>query len=882
MSFELVGIRLVAEDGANYITTVTKADKATTGFGDTSAGVFKQLPSLSDIAVGALHKVGEIAVSAFMQAGRAAVGFFKDSISAAGDFEAGMNTFTAVAGGALDEAGLKTKDFRDLFLQLGKELPVSTAEVQQAATEMIKGGIDPATIAAGGLKQEIQFASAAMGGDLVGAATVSAKILGGWAEQGATAAEKAQLLTTATDLLTKAANASTVDVKELALGLYNVQGTAKTTGLSLEETTTALAELSPRFASSSEAGTSFKNFLVRLQPTTKPAIAAMKGLGLYTDEAGSAFFDAQGKFIGVAKASDLLHDKLNGLTDAQRVSLLQTIFGNDAMNAAAAFAENGAHGFDDMAAAMAKANGVQANAATMQQGYNVALDNFHGSIEALQITIGSVFLPILTDLFNNVLAPAINTLTDLSGALSGDSDAFGRLSPILQAVVGWFGGMSDSTGGLSDLWTNTLQPAIAAVGDYFEQKIAPILMNIGTIVLPLLGAAAQVLGGLWSDVLWPALQLVGDYLDQFVIPLLTDVTAWLAKNLPPAITAVSAFLTGTLFPAIHDVFDFIDANLIPVFADVRDWLEKNLPPAIQTVADFWNNTLWPALNKVWSFISANIIPIIQSLIGTHLANLDTGVQKTADFWNNTLKPALDAVWAFLDKYVIPIFTALANVISAVVGKATEDYTNKLNTGLLPGLQAVYNFAHDYLIPDLSEQAAGFKTVSDFVSSTFGPVLADLRDNVLKGIAEWFGHIADGIQIVIGFLNDLADKIRNLPSLPSAYVGHSPPPMADWFKEIGLQASEAANQLASVAYQILHMPKAPSGSLADAFGGIGGYIGGGGGGMRLPLSAGALALRGVGAQNTATYNQQRSVNLTYHTQYAPPVDHSMAIANALAG
>jgi hypothetical protein len=32
---------------------------------------------------------------------------------------------------------------------------------------MIKGGIDPAIVAAGGLKQNIQFAAAAMDGDLV-------------------------------------------------------------------------------------------------------------------------------------------------------------------------------------------------------------------------------------------------------------------------------------------------------------------------------------------------------------------------------------------------------------------------------------------------------------------------------------------------------------------------------------------------------------------------------------------------------------------------------------------------------------------------------------------------------------------------------------------
>lgn len=852
MSFELVGVKLVAEDGSAYLATMQKADKATTGFGDTSAGVFGKLPSLSQVAVGALRQIGTIAVDAFLKAGQAAVGFFTDSIGAAGDFEAGMNTFSAVAGGALDEAGLKTKDFRDLFLDLGKELPVSTAEVQNAATEMIKGGIDPATLAAGGLKQNIQFAAAAMKGDLAGAATVSAKILGGWAEQGASAEEKAKLLTTATDLLTKAANASTVDVKELALGLYNVQGTAKTTGLSLEETATALAELSPRFASSSEAGTSFKNFLVRLQPTTKPAIAAMKGLGLYTDEAGSAFFDANGKFVGVAKASQLLHDKLEGLTDAQRVSLLQTMFGNDAMNAAAAFAESGAKGFDDMAASMAKANGVQANAATMQQGYNVALDNFHGSIEALQITIGSVFLPVLTELFNNFLAPGINTLTDLASALSGDSDAFANLSPILQGVVGWFGGLSSGTGSLSDLWTNTLLPAITAAGEYFDQSIAPILSDIGAVVLPLLSAAVQVAGGLWTDILVPALKFAWDAFNTLVLPIIKDVTGWLAKNLPPAIQATADFLTGTLFPALHDVYDFLDANIIPIFKDVVAWLEKNIPPAAQKAADFWNTVLWPALDKVWQFIQNNIIPIVQSVANTLFPQLNTATSGVAGFWNNTLWPALDKVWTFINTYVIPIVGALVNIWFALMEAEIKVLANLWNNTLSPALSTAYDWLDKNIGPAVTAITGFFGAMGDKITKDLGPAIKWLNDNVLSPMADWFGTIGDAVDRLVGWLNNLADTIRNLPSMPSAYTGNSPPPMANWMNSIAGGTANAAMSMTMLRGSIQAMPASP------------------------------MALMAGTTSNSATYNQQRTVNLNYQTQYAPPVNHSLAMATALAG
>ena len=72
-----------------------------------------------------------------------------------------MNEFAAAAGGSLDQAGLSVGQFQDLFLQLGAELPVSTTEVQQAAIALVKGGIDPAILASGGLRDTLLFASAA-------------------------------------------------------------------------------------------------------------------------------------------------------------------------------------------------------------------------------------------------------------------------------------------------------------------------------------------------------------------------------------------------------------------------------------------------------------------------------------------------------------------------------------------------------------------------------------------------------------------------------------------------------------------------------------------------------------------------------------------------
>jgi len=821
MTFETVGVKLIAEDGG-FFGTMAKADKAVVGFGDTNEKTFKQMPGLADIAVGAFHKVGAIAVDAFAQAGAAAVGFLKDSIGVAGDFESGMNKFAAVAGGALEDAGLELKDFRDQFIQIGKELPVSTQEVQQAAIEMVKGGIEPATIAAGGLRQVIQFAAAA-DLSLEEASTIAAKALGGWTDMAASAQDKADFLAHSTDLLSKAANASTVNVDDLALGLYNVQGTAKLAGVSFDETVTALAQLAPSFASSADAGTSFKVFLSRLQPTTDKATDAMIALGLASDDGVSKFYDTQGAFIGMEKAAGLLKTATQGLTEAQKSSLLQTIFGQDAIRVAAVLSEQGAEGYNNMTDALAKQSSVADMAKQKQAGFNTALDNFKGSVEALQITIGSVLLPVLTTLFNEYLAPGINILTDLASVGTVTDQTFQNLSPTMQGVA---------------LAAESIWTGISTLIDFIDQNAMPILNAlIGIVLVTVVPAFAAWAAGAAT---------AGAATVAAMLPVIAPIAA-----IGAAIFVLTKAWEEDWGGIASAVTDFWKQTGKPIFDTLVDWLSVEIPNAIKVLANFWNTVLLPALTIVWTFISTKVIPIVQMLIGTHFAQLNASVQGVARFWNTVLLPAITAVWSFIDKSIMPLLAALANVFTAVVGKATEYYVNLLNTGLLPGLQTIASFLDNTFGPAWERVKQGFELVSDFVEEHVTPILQSFGSGVLADIATWFERIGQGIQYVVNALNSLADVIRNMPSLPDAYTGKSPPPMAKWMNAIGDESAYAANAMNAVGSSIRGVPASP------------------------------MAIMAAGATSN-TYNQQRNVALNYHTTYAPPASTSLAIASALAG
>lgn len=704
MALEQAGVQLVAAGGDVYITTINNATKATNSFVGATESGGGRVGAAGQVMIGALRQIGTIAVDVFAKAAKATAAFVGDSVHLAGDFEAGMLNFQAVAGKDVDTKGLEK--FKDLFISLGKELPVSTSDVEKAAIEMVKGGIDPAIVAAGGLRQNIQFAAAAMDGDLVEAANVSAKILGGWADANATAQQKAEFLTHATDQLTKAANASSVDVHELSLGIFNAQGIAKTAGVSFDDLTTTLAALSPRFASSSEAGNSLKNVIARLQPSTKPAIAAMEGLGLITADGANKFYDAQGKFIGFSKASQVLQDSLRGLTQQQKQAVLQTIFGNDAMNAAAGLADLGAAGYQKMADALAGANGVTENAALKQQGYNTALENAKGSVEALQITVGSALLPVLTDLLNNTIAPAVNTITDFTSALTGSDEAFNRLSPTMQ-------GMVTTLSSLSGYFT-----AVVEDGDYLNDFLvdlpAPIQGVVGGIgmLIAAFNPLQAYIGAVVED---------GDTLNDF----LTDIPKpmqTVARALGELVNWLgSAGSAADDFGGVVDDLSGIFQHYIGVVEDVLGGYQAIAQAILPQVSKFWQDHG----TEITTFLQATYDKIIR------IVNL------ALDLYDAVVPKALKSVAGWIDEHATGIQAVLSGAWDAISG---------IVDGALTLIEGTIKIALDLIHGDwakawgdLQQMSATFVLDLERVIEGFLNIIAGFFNTNLQEIADLWSH-----------------------------------------------------------------------------------------------------------------------------------------------
>jgi TP901 family phage tail tape measure protein len=484
------GIMLVAEGVTQWLNQINQANTAMTNFATSTTNAANQVNSIpttginnagkaiddlgnhaaqaqakagmfQEVWTGALRQVGSFATQKLMEAGGAVLKFATDAPKLAGEFQGKFNEILAVGG---EEVAKNEEAIRKLIIKVGKDLPISTNEAADAYANLIKGGFDPATLAAGTFTDTLQFALGAHL-DLAQAADLVAKQVGSFVPAGASAAEQAKFAAEAMDIMTQVANTSTTDVAGLTAGLLQAGGTAKGVGLEYKDFAMTMGAIASAFGSSSEAGTSFKNFLVRLNPSTKAAQEAMQKLGLFsmdtskmmkflTDQGvkplgtdvgtlteqiskylkesqglskaeitksitenfgSSAFYDAKGNLKSMTEVAGILGDSLKNLSNEQKSQALQQIFGNDAMNAAVKLADLGVKGMEDFAAKMAKANGVQKQYDAAMKGATFASDNFNGTLEAIQITLGTYILPYIEQFYtelNNVASSFLSIFDD--------------------------------------------------------------------------------------------------------------------------------------------------------------------------------------------------------------------------------------------------------------------------------------------------------------------------------------------------------------------------------------------------------------------------------------------------------------------------------------
>lgn len=319
------------------------------------------------------------------------------------DFDKQMSSVQA----ATHATGAEMTDLRDLAIKLGADTSFSAKEAAEGIEELSKAGIENAEIMGGGLAGALSLAAA-------GGLSVADS-----AEYAASAMTQFKLsgkdIPHIADLLAAGAGKAQGSVRDMGLALSYAGVPAAAMGVSIEQTTGTIALFAKSGIIGEKAGTALRAMFVSMANPAEKTANLMSDLGI-------SFKDAEGKFVGLDGAGQVLKEQLGGLTEMERNAALAQIFGNEALGAAVSLYNAGADGVREMTEAVNE-NGYAAQTAAMKQ------NNLAGDIEKLGGSMDSVFLKSGSGA-NDILRGMVQNFEDLV-------DSVGEIpGPVLQASLG--------------------------------------------------------------------------------------------------------------------------------------------------------------------------------------------------------------------------------------------------------------------------------------------------------------------------------------------------------------------------------------------------------------------------------------------------------------
>lgn len=357
MADRTVSVALIARV-QGYVAGIATAKKATLEFG----GELEQMRKRNSAGLRDM----EMAAGA---AGAAMLAMAGWAVKSAMAFDKQMSAVGAVANASAGELD----QLRQAALAAGKATVFSATEAAKAEEELAKAGLSAAQITGGALAGSLNLAAAGSI-DLAEASDIAAKSMNifqlGAGQVGHIA-----------DVLSASANKSATDVHEMGEALRMGGLAAKTANFTLEDTVGVLSAFADRALVGSDAGTSLKTMLSMLSNPTAEATAKMRELGIEV-------YDSSGQFVGAERLAGILQQRLSGLTQQQRQSALQTIFGSDATRAATVLYELGTEGIHKYISAVDDSGAAARAAAAKTDNLAGDIERLKGNIESLTIASG--------------------------------------------------------------------------------------------------------------------------------------------------------------------------------------------------------------------------------------------------------------------------------------------------------------------------------------------------------------------------------------------------------------------------------------------------------------------------------------------------------------
>ena len=395
-------------------------------------------------------------------------------------------------------------------------------------------------------------------------------------------------LNTFADQLAQTASKANTSVSQLGEAILTVGGTAKGLAGGTTELNTALGILADNGLKGAEGGTHLRNMILSLQSPTGDASKALQSLGVDV-------YDAQGNMRGLNDIFKDLQSGMEGMTAAQKDSIISTLFNKTDLTAANAMLSNCTDRWDELSAA------IENSAGACEDMYSIQLDNLDGDIKILKSGLSDLGISIYKDL-NGPLREMTQLGTSMVEELS---QAYSE------------GGMAGMVGAVGDCLSEAANviagyaPQVVSMGvDLISNFVQGIADNAGQLA----DMAAQVItifiNGLFT--LIPQVLLAG-------IDIIVQLANSIASQLPTLITNGTQAIQNLVSGIIQRLPDIIAAGLTLVQTLVSS-LGANAPQLIAAAINLIGNLVLGIVSMLPQLLQMGI-QLILSLAQGIISNL---------------------------------------------------------------------------------------------------------------------------------------------------------------------------------------------------------------------------------------------------------------------
>ena len=362
-----------------------------------------------------------------------------------------------------------------------------------------------------------------------------------------------------------------------------------------------------------------------------------------------SLFNSKGQFIGLGSVISQLGPKLRSMKSQQeQLRVTQLLFGQSSRKTLEMILA-GKQGWDSATKAISDHKAMMAAAARTNSTYQAHIKELHHTIQALMITLGNAFLPIITrvmSIFIAIAKPVINFISKNKELVVVLLTVVGTISSLVTIL--W---ASHKVSGLMSDGFNMLKGDVG--------KLGRGIMSLGNSIISMVEKMGAMLFGTEA-------QSVA-YVEEAAAADAAAVGIW--ATLAPILAVIAAIgvIIGVLYLLIKHW-----RGVWTVMKITAGWIYNEIiKPIVRFFELLWNDGVKQYLKLIELYFKMEwaLVGLVVGFIWNYIIKPIAGFFEW--LWKNGIKPAMDIIWAGIQMYWKVISTVAewiyANIIQPIIG-----------------------------------------------------------------------------------------------------------------------------------------------------------------------------------------------------------------------